>query len=76
MIVDEFYVTRAATSFESWVNEEGYWNFEECGDPFKHGYTLDYPTFSEAFTEAKTLSGEVLVFSTEHPYKLIDRVST
>jgi hypothetical protein len=76
MIIDEFYVARAATSFESWVNEEGTWNFEDCGDPIKHGYNTDYPTFSQVYTEAKTLKGEVLIFSMEEPYKLIDRVPT
>lgn len=76
MIIDEFYVARAATSYESWVDEQGYCNLEESGDPIEYGYHTDYSRFSEAYTEAKTLKGEVLIFSMEKPYKLIDRVST
>lgn len=76
MIIDEFYVARAATSFEDWVNDEGCWNVSEIGDPLKQGFNRDYSKFSDAYTEAKTLSGEVLIFSTQSPYKLIDRVPT
>jgi hypothetical protein len=72
--MSEFYVVRAATKFEDWVDKDGNWNeIEAQGDPFEKGYHLDYPTKQDALSEAVRLNNaQVLVFSSEKPYPLID----
>lgn len=70
--MSEFYVVRVATMFEEWVDKSGNWN-NEAGDPFEKGYHLDYPTKQDALDEADRFTGsQILVFSTEKPYPLID----
>lgn len=69
----EFYVVRAATSYETWVDVMGNWNTDSLGgDPFKFRYHTDYPTKEEALVDVERLNGQLLVFSSEHPYPLIE----
>lgn len=72
--MSEFYVVRVATKFEEWVDKNGNWN-NNTGDPFEGGYALDYPTKQDALDEADRFTGsQILVFSTEKPYKLIETI--
>ena len=72
--MSEFYVVRVATKFEEWVDKSGNWN-NETGDPFEGGYTIYYPTKQHALDEADRFTGsQILVFSTEKPYKLIETI--
>lgn len=72
--MSEFYIVRAATKFEDWVDKDGNWNSSEAkGDPFDNGFNLDYSNKQEALEEAARITNaQVLIFSSKKPYPLID----
>lgn len=72
--MEEFYIVRKQSLFCEWVNNEGNWEVEECDDPLAFGFHTDYPTLEEALADMKAVGGEVLVFSSEKPYKLLKRI--
>ena len=68
---DKFYIVRSYTPFEKWV-KDGCWDVDENGDPLKNGYHEDYPSLKDALDEQQQLNGQVLTFSMEAPYKLLE----
>lgn len=76
MMKDEFYVAVSATETSDWLDDDECWNRKFAGgDPIEKGYSTDYPSYIDALNEAQELSGEILVFSMEKPYKLISSES-
>jgi hypothetical protein len=67
----EFYIVRCSTSYEAWVKNLA-WNNED-GDPIDGGYHKDYATLLDAMDELKKYpDGQVLVFSSVKPYRLLN----